>query len=117
MGVGPCEGKHTRLVQAACTRWDLARQLDLLRPLVFLQFIQGRVARIALIGTPHRQYLDPFSSIGPLHHTSGTDLIRRRSRGGSCITSVFSLCSAASPDVGLDTTDGLSLAETQLATP
>lgn len=43
--------------------------------------------------------------------------MRRRSLGGSCITSVFRRCSAASPDVGLDTTDGLSFADTQLATP
>lgn len=33
------------------------------------------------------------------------------------MTSVLSLCSAASPEAGLDTTVGLSFADTQLATP
>jgi hypothetical protein len=33
------------------------------------------------------------------------------------MTSVFSLCSAASPDTGFENTVGLSFAETQLATP
>lgn len=33
------------------------------------------------------------------------------------MTSVFSLCSAASPEAGFDTTEGLSFADTQLATP
>lgn len=31
--------------------------------------------------------------------------------------SVLSRCSAASPEVGFDTTEGLSFADTQLATP
>ena len=50
-------------------------------------------------------------------HTSAIPLIRRRSLGGNCITSVFNLCSAASPETGLDTIEGLSFADTQLATP
>lgn len=50
-------------------------------------------------------------------HTSAMPLILRRSRGGNCITSVFSLCSVRSLETGLDTTVGLSFADTQLATP
>lgn len=50
-------------------------------------------------------------------HTSGIPFMRRRSLGGNFITSVFNLCSAASPETGFDTVDGLSLADTQFATP
>ena len=49
--------------------------------------------------------------------TSGTSFNLRRSRAGKCIISVFSLCSAASPDTGLASTVGLSFAETHGATP
>ena len=56
-----------------------------------------------------------FSEIPLL--TSGTSFSLRRSRAGKRITSVFSLCSAASPDTGLASTVGLSFAETHGATP
>lgn len=49
--------------------------------------------------------------------TSGTSFSLLLSLAGNCMTSVFNLCSAASPDTGLDSTVGLSLAETHGATP
>lgn len=49
--------------------------------------------------------------------TSGTSFSLRRSRAGKRMISVFSLCSAASPDTGLASTVGLSFAETHGATP
>lgn len=49
--------------------------------------------------------------------TSGTSFSLRRSLAGNCITSVFNLCSAASPDTGFERTTGLSFADTHGATP
>ena len=54
---------------------------------------------------------------GNLPLTSGTSFSLRRSRAGKRIISVFSRCSAASPDTGLASTVGLSFAETHGATP
>ena len=49
--------------------------------------------------------------------TSGTSFNLRRSLGGRRMISIFSLCSAASPETGLASTVGLSFAETHGATP
>lgn len=57
------------------------------------------------------------TNIATFIHTSGIALMRRRSRGGNCMTSVFNLCSAASPETGFDIIEGLSFADTQFATP
>lgn len=70
-------------------------------------FFEGATSRMELP--------DDFTGIKLL--TSGTSFILRRSRAGKRIISVFSLCSAASPDTGLASTAGLSFAETHGATP
>ena len=49
--------------------------------------------------------------------TSCTSFNLRRSLAGICMTSVLSLCSAASPTTGFESTVGLSFAETHGATP
>lgn len=49
--------------------------------------------------------------------TSGTSFTLLLSRAGNRMTSVFNLCSAASPAIGLDSIVGLSFAETHGATP
>lgn len=66
-------------------------------------------------GISRKELLNVFSGIELL--TSGTSFSLRRSRAGKRIISVFSLCSAASPDTGLASTVGLSFAETHGATP
>lgn len=105
----------TGFVQTASACWDLTGELNLFGKVIFFQLGGRRIIGIALrtISVLQISISPPTSSA----HTSGIPLIRRRSLGGSCITSVLSLCSAASPEIGLDTMDGLSFAETQFATP
>ena len=95
---------------------DVVVRLALLEETLGLATVhQSSFHRQAIQATSRKELLTVLSRIKSL--TSCTSFSLRRSRAGKRIISVFSLCSAASPDTGLASTVGLSFAETHGATP
>lgn len=110
-------GVHTGLAESSGGGWARVWYCNLLRVVVFLKLPSKIVQSIRL----RPRMLDPCprkcTNLKIWILTSGIAFNRFLSLPGNSLTSVFSLNSAASPLLGLLAALGLSLAETQLATP